>query len=496
MGKKVLKKRGFTLVEIIAVIVILSSIMLIIIPLVVNNSKKGESLVAEHSEKNIIASGKNWGIDNKDKLPTENNKVSVFVDVLLQEGYLSLDNPDENIKNSCVVISNKGGVYYYSHHNYDESVCSENSLFRTVTYDYQTNGGTPTNEKIKVLVGSNINLKRSGSKENYMFVGWNTNKDAKEGLTNYVMPNSNVTLYAIYKQPARIYSLTIDKNDGSPAYLLGKCTIGEAYNKNVQPPTCQLTLPSAPAKANYTFIGWGTSKNATSTVNANTEVNLKGDTTYYAVWKPVLPTCKLSLSGTITNGWYTSDVKVKMTTTGLIDAFGLDTSKNSTNTKMEVNHNTDGKSIVYYGYVKNANGSSSCSATIKRDTTPPYLKVTEIKWASYIKVVKNTCTNITSKTASSCVVQVRVPDGYRWPFNENISQIDATSGIDEDEQKWKHNGDAKKYNNWTPKSKRGSWTYTIDNPGSAQATWLDWSIKLTDKAGHVSNPFTIKIRKV
>ena len=69
-----------------------------------------------------------------------------------------------------------------------------------VTYDCVTNGGnacTDYNEYLKE--GESVNLSHQGSKkEEYAFVGWNTNSSATEGLETLQMGNTDQTLYAIY----------------------------------------------------------------------------------------------------------------------------------------------------------------------------------------------------------------------------------------------------------------------------------------------------------
>ena len=69
-----------------------------------------------------------------------------------------------------------------------------------VTYDCTSNGGnncSSYNEYLKE--GDTVNLNNTSSKEGYEFVGWNTNRDSEEGLTQLEMPSEDITLYAIYK---------------------------------------------------------------------------------------------------------------------------------------------------------------------------------------------------------------------------------------------------------------------------------------------------------
>lgn len=75
-----------------------------------------------------------------------------------------------------------------------------NRLKPTLTFNAQKNGGE-TSETSKVCgVDSNITLAdATASKAGWEFVGWNTDRTAKTGLTSVVM-NSNKTVFAIFKK--------------------------------------------------------------------------------------------------------------------------------------------------------------------------------------------------------------------------------------------------------------------------------------------------------
>jgi len=69
-----------------------------------------------------------------------------------------------------------------------------------VTYDCSTNGGNDCSSYNEYkAVGESINLTNTSSKEGFEFIGWNTDKDAIEALTELNMLNQNITLYAIFK---------------------------------------------------------------------------------------------------------------------------------------------------------------------------------------------------------------------------------------------------------------------------------------------------------
>lgn len=128
-----MKKRGFTLVELIAVLVVLSLISLIAIPTVNNSLKEYKQKLYNDSIKNIEQAAKNWGADNIGKLPNSvsSNNTMAYPDIdtegefsalqirikdLQSEGYIGseLKNPknNSNFCNCAIVTITKTSVGY------------------------------------------------------------------------------------------------------------------------------------------------------------------------------------------------------------------------------------------------------------------------------------------------------------------------------------------------------------------------------------------------
>ena len=140
-----------------------------------------------------------------------------------------------------------------------------------LTYNYTYNGGERVDsEGIYLSQGATVDINNKAYKRGWKFVGWNTDKDAKVGLTSYQMPAAEVTLYAIYSK-----DLTATYQKGSNVAEIGKtsdkCTI---YNNES---TCKVTLPSISANTGYTVDGWYNGNNKVG--NANAEYSLTENVT-------------------------------------------------------------------------------------------------------------------------------------------------------------------------------------------------------------------------
>ena len=132
----------------------------------------------------------------------------------------------------------------------NDEIISKDS--RTLTYNCEENGGGSIGQSSLFDVGKNVDLTNvTCTKEGYMFLGWNTDKDATTALPSYVMPNENKTIYGIYKKDI-IVSYEIE---GQGITKISKnsdtCTV---YNKTT---SCDKTLPTITMKNdNYELHGW------------------------------------------------------------------------------------------------------------------------------------------------------------------------------------------------------------------------------------------------
>ncbi|MEG2322672.1 MAG: prepilin-type N-terminal cleavage/methylation domain-containing protein, partial [Bacilli bacterium] len=119
-------KKGFTLIELISVIILLGVVSLIAYP-IINNSLKGSKQKAyDNQVASIIDLSKRWGVDHVDLLPVGTAEKIITFDDLIKGGYIT--KTDKGIINpltdkpmtGCVIVSysNEYNQYLY---RYDEA---------------------------------------------------------------------------------------------------------------------------------------------------------------------------------------------------------------------------------------------------------------------------------------------------------------------------------------------------------------------------------------
>ena len=144
---------------------------------------------------------------------------------------------------------------------------------KAVTYDYATNGGiSATKTSALLFTNDPVDLTPSATRPNATFVGWNTNQNATTRLNSLAMPNTNLTIYAIFNP---LYAITYDfaTNGGTSA----------TKTSDQKHETEAIDLTPTAAKAGFTFVGWNTNRNATTGLSTLTMAT--ADVTLYAIYK-------------------------------------------------------------------------------------------------------------------------------------------------------------------------------------------------------------------
>ena len=190
--------------------------------------------------------------------------------------------------------------------------------------------------------------------------------------------SANVRTFTAVCSPIN-YTITYNLNGGS---------VSSANKSSYNIETNSFTLTN-PTRSGYTFAGW--SGTGLSGSNNKTVTIIKGSTgnrSYTANWIINKPTCTITADINPNGfGWNNTNVKLTLNINGIATSKGLSTSANSTNGITSVTVSNDGE-FMYYGYVSNAGGSSSCSREVKVDKTPPEVDIRCFK-VTNIDALKN-----------------------------------------------------------------------------------------------------------
>jgi len=410
-----MNKKGFTLAELLGVIVIIGLLLLLIIPLIINGVKSRENKV-EETQNNIIfeAVGEYLDLD-KDKYPNIPGSVYCVSIKELKDTGILVDpvkkivedgNYDDNYTIE-VIITKEGTRKYsvsegeckpYKSKNIEIVISPSNSKWsreKEVTIYYpETCGGeyTCTYKKdnggvVTVPNGNSVKIKfdKDGTIEATMKGKTEIEKKEKVEKIDIVNPViKKVELVSPwtmdYKQQVNI-TLT-DAHSGVGGY-------------------CVKTTPTKPSKDDPCFKtvrfpaygGVGTvteflsigkyyifAKDRVGNVggyNPNNPNDPNNKNLTFEVKDTTPPTCTITATGTLgDNGWYRSNVDIKLNTSddySGVRSYDLTRSSRPTySNNNKLTQTTDTSGTTYYGYVEDKAGNkNTCQLTIKRDTTPP-----------------------------------------------------------------------------------------------------------------------------
>ena len=157
----------------------------------------------------------------------------------------------------------------------------------TVTYNVSSNGGNWSDNSTKPVTkdyywGQDVDLTLTAQKADYDFLGWNTDSSATEAIKSLVMPQEDVTLYALYS--GDVTAKFVDS--------LGVRTVtGTRYNNTKD---VVITVPDIRDYAwddvtSTSVIGWNsntdinTAKAKVNEITTDT-ITISSNVTYYAVY--------------------------------------------------------------------------------------------------------------------------------------------------------------------------------------------------------------------
>jgi uncharacterized repeat protein (TIGR02543 family) len=257
------------------------------------------------------------------------------------------------------------------------------------TVSFNANGGSKAPDSQKKWYGETLTLTSSEpTRTGYTFQGWAlSDADADAGKWYYSAggscgKNENLTLYAVWK--IITYAVKFDANGGTGAPGNQTKTYGVTLKLSSTKPT----------RANYDFLGWSTSKTATTEAySAGGNYTANSAATLYAVWKLAYKKPRV-----------TNLSVVRCTSDGTIDDSG-------TYAKVTFNWATDktvsGVVIEYF-----TSGETTVSTRIQVEGTSG--SVNRIVGENKLSIDKSYTVRIIVKDAVDSSSAVRTLNGYKF----------------------------------------------------------------------------------
>ena len=409
--RKTVKKKGFTLIELIGTIVLISMLALIIAPAANRVVKKGKIVAEVQQEENVLLAGRNWGGDHKNLLPDKGTIRDISIEDLQAEGYL-----DKGIKKistgelltGCIRITNASNStngkqkYVYTYFP-DLTVCIigydggetniEIKAKEVINGVEQTNeyNGNWTKNPIKLIANVTSNgqpiqapkyIWRKGTGNDQTTTTTNTKLiqlNKEEGQFSYFVSTNGTNYYGPknLKIDTKAPTITATKSpDGAKDKIHftiedhGSGVAGYQLTTNKNAPTNWTNVTNNPTKyedevneLSGVYYVWA--KDSAGNISLPMKVAAK-------------PRCEITLSGDKGEGiWYRSNVTV---TVNQINGTNLTSKKltgnGQTSTTGVLTHSAETASVTYTAEVTNAAGTGTCTATFKVDKTKPTCTVT------------------------------------------------------------------------------------------------------------------------
>lgn len=206
-------KKGFTLVELLAVIGIIGIVSLIVFPTITNSIQKSKNNLYQIQIEDIKTVADKWAMDHVDYLDaTHLNTIGIPLKSLILSEYLQnnniVDPRDKSQMNGCVTISYDNSISQY-HYDYVETTC-EQAITNGMIYQYQN--GTWNRTDHNVLESAAQTVINQYSSHNLIMVDGQTTDGFYDEGDRYVFRGTTVNNYAKLSGGSTVYRiLSIDK---------------------------------------------------------------------------------------------------------------------------------------------------------------------------------------------------------------------------------------------------------------------------------------------
>lgn len=208
-------KKGFTLVEVLAVIVILGLLVVIISPVVNNLLGDSEDALYDKQVDSIVKATKKYMIEHSELLPENSDSKAIYINDLINKGVIDKDkviNPKTKEEmNGCVVVSYNHEFNQYEY-NYKDSC--------TITITFDPEGGSVSTTSKEVMIGKPYGELPTPTRDGYRFLGWcGKNMFSKDNTTTN---NTDSYSYVTFQDNSIIFDASnVEGNMASYIYVSG-----------------------------------------------------------------------------------------------------------------------------------------------------------------------------------------------------------------------------------------------------------------------------------
>ena len=497
-----MNNKGFTLTEILGVIVIISLLLILIVPGIINRiNTSGDD--AKDTENQIIFDATDQYINEhpSEYPPGKSGRYCITIQSLVDDGKLAAPVTDvttgEDITHLSVMVT------VYSTGNTDHELkegaeCDEISSLPMIDFIVEPSGSSWVKQRKVTIIYPNI---EGNFEASHRIDGgtWTRDSTADNG------GNIELTFTEIGKLEAQLKGdniisskINIINIDSEVPVIKDISTPSEWSNKN-KTATATVYDGISGVKSYYLSKSNNTpAEDSSSWVDVNYSsgektINLTNleEGTYYLWVKDksgnisnsndnnsftidnidqTIPTCDITTNGNMgNNNWYKSNVELKLNHNDEggsgITEYGITTSKTTSyNGKDTVTQTDDTEGIVYYGYVKDKAGNESkCTKTIKKDSTKPTL--------TYTLKLPNGSNYIQQTWSRSAITRTFSP-------KDNLSGVEKMQYRTNGSSTWYDEGNV---DSWTSgEGINDAYFRVIDNAGNISdethiILWVDWT---------------------